>query len=92
MAINSNRFVEMLDFQYIPEWDRENILKWLHSVVNNHLYNNKSTDTIDYEKLIYIDLNYKDDKEITELVQQIKISISVFYAQKKKVITACQGI
>lgn len=92
MAINSNRFEEMLDFQYIPEWDRDNIIHWLHTMINNNLFNAKSTDTVDYQKIIYVDLNYKDDAEIVELIKQVKTIISNNYCEKKKVISACQGI
>lgn len=60
-----------------------NYLQKINSI--NFLYNNmNSYDILDYEKIIFIEITYKNNQNIQELVQQIKQNISSGYIYKEK--------
>lgn len=51
-----------------------------------NIYNNKSYDLIDYEKFIYIDVNFSNNNEIQYFINKIKQDISNNWFKKQQFI------
>ena len=91
MAVNSQIFETMYDYMCIPEWDEANTLKWLNTIIDNKLYNQRNTDPVDYERLIFTELNF-DNLEIQEKVSYIKQQLCDYYKKKKQLLTSCSPL
>lgn len=92
MAINTEHLTQMQEFSYVVELTRENILEWLHKLIDHALFNNKNVDIIDYERVIYTDITFKDDEEISALVKELKQAISSNYKKKKCLFQSTSGL
>lgn len=79
-----NNFFQLLKYtksflNHYDESQAKNDLEYWIKHPNNAVF-----DIIDYEKLIYIELNFPDSLDIQELIQQLKVIIAENYLQKKQ--------
>lgn len=73
-------------YSYPIEEDEEKALDFLKLINNKYfLYNNICNyDILDYEKIIYIEIKFKDSIEIQQLIQDIKNNIAEGYLLKNQ--------
>ena len=66
--------------------DETAAIEYLHLINHMEFYYNNSCcyDLIDYEKIIYIELTFKDNSEIQDLIKSIKELISANYVFKNQ--------
>ena len=85
-----------MDFQYFPFFTNtfkynnftiteEEAKKYLIYFINHEEFNNSFLyDLLNYEKLIYIEMTYKDNNEITFLIEKLKQRIADNWLKKQQ--------
>ena len=89
MSVNINHYTDMLQFQYVEKLKKKATLQWLHTLIDNSLYNDRQYDIIDYERLIYAETTFSTDEEISSLISTLKPIISTNYRQKQLALHSC---
>lgn len=59
---------------------------YLNILLNKNMLNNSCYNNINYEKLIYIEVNYKDNVEIQFLLNKIKQQIAENWLKKQQIL------
>lgn len=69
----------------IPQTEEE-ALKYLQYISSSYFAykNDNNYDAYDYEKIIYIEMNFSNNIEIQNIIQKLKLMISNSYAYKNK--------
>lgn len=91
MSVNTQNINEMYEFLFVVEWTEEATNKWLDTIIEKNLYNQKNTDTLDYERLIYSESIFADNKEIMDKINLVKQHICRFYKIKKQLLASCSS-
>lgn len=80
------RLTEDIQIDYpIPRTEKD-ALNYLYFLDRTYFDNSYSSDLVDYEKLIYIEYNFSQNKTIQQLLKNIKENISNNYLLKYKYI------
>lgn len=82
-----NNFFQLLKYckikeTHISEKEALDLLQYYHNFSNNHTY-----DTIDFEKLLLIEFQFKDNKEIISKIEELKEEIVLNYITRKQLIS-----
>ena len=90
MQDNSN-FFEMLVYNEIPQldnYDREHALREISYYINYS--NGEAYDIINYERLMYIELKFIDDKEVQMELLKLKQYIVTNFVLKERLLSRLQ--
>ena len=85
-----NNFFYLLQYSNastVDDLNEQNIINELSYLLNNTTLNNDNYDIINYEWLIFIELSFKNNEQISALINEIKNNIKENYILKEKLLT-----